>query len=86
MTLGSKSSFELADRMLFFDSEPVSSASVGAGVTVQLEHLAFGVVSAAPSLFNCTLELDTAFDTAQFQHDPDHFFALPVLAGAQAQG
>ena len=72
--------------MLFFDGEPVSSASVGAGVTVQLEHLAFGVISAAPSLFDCALELDTALDAAQFQHDPDHFFSLPVPAEPKLKG
>ena len=83
--LGSESSLELADGVLFFDCEPVSSAPIGAGVTVQLEHLAFSVTSAASSLFDCTLELDTALDTTQFQHDPDHF-RLALSRGAQAQG
>jgi hypothetical protein len=61
---GSESSFELANRVLFLDREPVSSAAVGAGVTIQLQHLSLCVVRAAASFLDGSFKLDSALDTA----------------------
>ncbi len=62
-----ESTLELADRMLFFDREPVSAAVVGASLLVKLQHLALRIVELPPPLLEAPLKLDRAFHTAKLQ-------------------
>jgi len=57
---------------LFFDSEPVSAAVVGASFLVKLQHFSLRIVELSPSLLEAPLKLDRALHAAKLQHHPYH--------------
>ena len=67
-----ESALELADRVLFLDSEPVSAAVVGASFLVKLQHFPLRIVELSSPLLKAPLKLDRAFHAAKLQDHPYH--------------
>src|SRR5436309_3039611 len=81
-----ESALELADRVLFFDSEPVSAAVVGASFLVKLQHFSLRIVELSPSLLEAPLKLDRAFHAAKHQHHPYHSEKTLSFPRSKGQG